>query len=211
MRIVLFGPSGSGKGTLAGSLNKRYNLPHVSSGDIFRDNIEKRTELGIRVKDLVDNGEWVPDELVADVILDRLNQPDSRNGYILDGVPRTLAQAKILQKKSPINCVIEINVADDVVLKRLRNRRLCTNCKTDHNTIRGQFDKCRKCGSELSQRADDMSDEKIMHRLVQYRNEQLPILSFYKDLGILCTINVTEDMFPSHVLEETERCLRAFK
>lgn len=188
MRLILLGAPGSGKGTLAGWLNSEYGYTHVSTGDILRENIKNETEIGKQVKPLIENGNFVPDEMIIKIVENKLEE--LQNNYILDGFPRTLNQAIALSENTNIDKVIYLNVEFDEILERLTNRRTCSNpsCKAIYNLNRYEKQTCEKCGSELFQRDDDRA-EVITHRFEIFKNQTAPLVNFYKEKGILVEIN----------------------
>ena len=180
-KIVLFGPQGAGKGTVSKILSQRYNIPHVSTGDIFRYEIKNRTPLGLRIQKYVEGGALVPDELVFEVVKNRLEKPDAENGFILDGYPRTRFQAELLVKHFDIDYVIVLNIPEEVAIERLSYRRICRNCgaiynlKTNPPKVPG---KCDICGGPLYQREDD-KPEIIRKRIDLYYKETYPAISIF--------------------------------
>ena len=179
MNIVLNGASGCGKGSMAGFLVRDYGLVHISTGDLFREQIAKQTLLGKEVESYVSTGKWVPDEVTIEVLLDRIKQPDCAKGVILDGFPRTLNQAKVLDKVLKVDLVIAIDVTDDIVQTRLGGRYMCRQCGTIHAARWDKIDKCKKCGGELYQRDDDKA-EFIQKRLENFKKNNAEILDFYR-------------------------------
>ena len=179
MNLILNGASGSGKGSMAGFLVRDFGLVHISTGDLFREQIAKRTPLGKKLDSYVSNGQWVPDEVTIEVLLDRIKQPDCAKGVILDGFPRTLNQAKALDEVLKINLVIAIDVTDEIVLARLGGRYMCRACGTIHAARWDKIDKCKKCGGELYQRDDDKA-EVIQKRLENFKKNNGEILDFYR-------------------------------
>jgi len=191
-RIILLGAPGSGKGTLSESLIKEYGVVQISTGDIFRENIKNETPLGLKAKDYMNRGELVPDSLVIELVTDRLQKDDTKNGYILDGFPRTIAQAKELdeilyEKDEEIDYVIYINVSEDILISRISGRRLCKTCGKSYH-IKNIPPKvegiCDECGGELYQRDDD-NEETAKNRIETYEKETLPLVAYYKEKGIL--------------------------
>lgn len=179
MNIILNGASGCGKGSMAGFLVRDFGLVHISTGDLFREQIAKQTPLGKKVESYVLTGKWVPDEVTIEVLLDRIKQPDCAKGVILDGFPRTLNQAKALDKVLKIDLVIAIDVTDEIVQTRLGGRYMCRDCGTIHAARWDKIDKCKKCGGELYQRDDDKA-EFIQKRLENFKKNNGEILDFYR-------------------------------
>ncbi len=197
-RIIILGAPGSGKGSQCQWITKFYDVPHISTGDIFRKNIAEGTPLGVKAKECIDKGELVPDELVIDLVKSRLDEPDCvEKGFLLDGFPRTLIQAKALSeyldsKGIKIDDVINIDVDDEEIMSRALNRRTCSNseCKAIYN-LRDNPPKvegvCDKCGSPLFVRDDD-NEETVGNRLRVYHEQTEPLINYYEALGVLHTI-----------------------
>jgi len=198
MKLILIAPSGGGKGSLADLIVKDYNIPNISTGDIFRKNINERTPLGIKAEKFVKSGAWVPDDLTIDLILDRLQYGDCKNGFILDGFPRTLNQAKALAGKVSIDAVVELDITDELVIERLAGRWMCRACQYIWNTRFEGFreDACGKCAGEIYQRDDD-KEEVIARRLAQYREANKDILNFYRKKGILFSVEIQPEYMPT--------------
>jgi len=198
MKLILIAPSGGGKGSLADLIVRDYTIPNISTGDIFRKNIREGTPLGLKAEAFVNSGKWVPDELTIDLILDRVQYGDCRNGFILDGFPRTLNQAKALAEKVEIDSVIELDITDELVISRLAGRWMCKNCQYIWNTRFEGFveGSCGKCGGEIYQRDDD-KEEFIAKRLKQYREANKDILDFYKKKGLLFTVQIGPEYMPT--------------
>ncbi|MGC8831590.1 MAG: adenylate kinase [Thermoproteota archaeon] len=187
MRIIIFGPPGSGKGTYSSRLAPRLGIPHVSTGDILRSEIESGTELGRNISSYVSNGKLVPDEVVNKVIEKRLSMNDCKKGFILDGYPRTLQQAEFLDRIVKIDFVINLNVPDEVIVRRLSSRLVCKNCGAIYNkiTLPPKVDcVCDKCGGELYQRDDD-KPEIVRERIKIYEKEVTPLLEHYRKAGVV--------------------------
>ena len=180
MNLILLGAPGSGKGTLAKNIVKNYNIPQISTGDILRANITFGTELGLKAKAYMDAGKLVPDELVIDLLQQRLEEKDCKNGFILDGFPRTLAQAEALEKIARIDSVIQIDLPFDVIEDRVVNRRICSNCGEIYNATTYDKKECSKCGAPLYQRDDDKL-ETVRNRLEVYEKQTAPLINFYSD------------------------------
>lgn len=187
MRMVIFGPPGSGKGTYSSRLAPRLGIPHVSTGDILRSEMENGTELGKNISSYVSNGKLVPDDVVNKVIEKRLSQDDCKKGFILDGYPRTLQQAVFLDSLTKIDLVINLNVPDEVLVRRLSSRLICRNCGAVYNklTLKPKAESvCDKCGGELYQREDD-KPEVVRERIRLYKNEVAPLLDNYRKTGVV--------------------------
>ena len=185
--IILLGAPGAGKVTQAALIKEKYGLPHISTGDIFRKNIREGTPLGVQVKAIIDRGELVPDELTVALVKDRLAQPDCKDGYILDGFPRTLAQAQALEGFSRPDMAINIAVENEAVIKRIAGRRMC-KCGETYHISSYDKDDCAKCGSKLYQRDDDKEDV-VRERLRVYDAQTKPLIDFYAQRGLLRTVD----------------------
>jgi adenylate kinase len=196
MNIVLFGPPGAGKGTQAKELTKKYGIPHISPGDILRANVRDGTELGMKAKEYEDRGELVPDTVLIGLIRNRLNEPDCKEGYLLDGYPRTIPQADALdiilrEIGKPLDVVINIDVSDDSLVERLSGRRTCPTCGESYHVVFNppeQQGVCDACGSQLYQREDDR-EEVIRQRLAVYNQKTKPLIDYYAKAGILVNID----------------------
>jgi adenylate kinase len=199
VKIVLLGPPGAGKGTQAKSISNRYSIPHISTGDIFRSNISENTPLGVEAKKYMDNGQLVPDEVTINMVKDRLQQDDCKNGYLLDGFPRTVHQAEALQeflqeRQETIDTALLIEVPMNFILERMTGRRVCPSCgasyhmKFNPTKIQG---KCDVCGSDVIQRKDD-SEETVNERLDVYQRQTQPLIDFYKERNQLSVVDGTK-------------------
>lgn len=190
MKIILLGPPGSGKGTQAKMMINYYGIPQISAGDILRANVAEKTELGKKAKGFMDKGALVPDNLVIDMIKERLQKNDCKNGFILDGFPRTINQAEKLGKFQEIDKVIELKARDEIIVKRLSSRRQCKNCGAIYGTdIKPKKNGiCDKCNGELYQRDDD-KEEAIRNRLKVYHSQTKPLTDYYGDKGILVDVD----------------------
>ncbi len=192
--IILLGPPASGKGTQASRLAAEYKVPHISTGDLFRENISKNTELGKTAKAYMDKGQLVPDELVLDMLFDRVSRPDCSRGYVLDGFPRTIPQAEAFDKrlqKGVDLIVLNLEVADETLIKRTSGRVSCKECGHIHNIYFSPPktpNVCDKCGGSLVQRADD-KPEVVKERLKVYHAQTEPLIGYYKSQGKLVTID----------------------
>ena len=187
MRIVILGPPGSGKGTYSSRLSARLGIPHISTGDIFREEIKSGSELGRRISEYVSNGRLVPDDTVNKVMEKRLSKEDCGRGFILDGYPRTIQQAEFLDRLSKIDVVINLNVPDEVIVRRLSSRLVCKKCGAIYNkiTLPPKVDGvCDKCGGELYQREDD-KPEVVRERIKIYKKEVAPLLEHYRKAGVV--------------------------
>jgi adenylate kinase len=196
MYIIMLGAPGAGKGTQADILSQEMNLPHIASGDLFRQALEKRTDIGLLAKGYMDKGELVPDEITIEMILERIDQPDCGSGCLLDGFPRTLQQARALDKAlkeqgRTINKAIYIEVPDEELVKRLSERWLCRTCQAPYhrtNSPPKTPGKCDRCGGELYQRPDDR-EETVKERLNVFLAQTVPILDYYENQGKLIRVN----------------------
>lgn len=183
--FIFLGPPGAGKGSLAVKVAADYNIPHISTGDIFRANIKNQTELGKKVDAIIKSGGLVSDEITCELVKDRLSQDDAKNGFILDGFPRTIPQAEMFTEICPDVKVVNFEIADEIVIKRLSTRRVCKACGANFNilTLPPKVEGvCDKCEGELFQRDDD-KQESILHRMDVYREQTEPLINFYKEKG----------------------------
>ena len=191
MNLIIFGPQGSGKGTQAEALAKKLNIPHISTGDIFRENIENQTELGQDAKKYMDRGQLVPDEIVIELIKERLKQTECQSGFILDGYPRTIPQAEVLDQVVKIDKVLEVWISDEESIMRLGSRRSCPKCGAVYHLKFNppkQENKCDKCQTELIIREDDTKDV-IKKRLTEYHQQTEPLKEYYQSQGKLIKID----------------------
>ncbi len=201
MKIIMLGAPGAGKGTQAAMISEKYGVPHVSTGDIFRANIKNGTELGKEAKKYMDQGLLVPDELTVKILLDRVAQEDCRNGYVLDGFPRNIPQAEVLDKAlaelgDKIDFAIDVEVPDEAIIARMSGRRACLSCGATYHIVNVPPRKegiCDKCGAELVLRDDDR-EETVKNRLNVYHEQTQPLIDFYTGKGILKTVDGTQDM-----------------
>lgn len=192
MRIILLGAPGAGKGTQAKIISEKLNIPHVSTGDIFRANIKGNTPLGQKAKEYMDKGELVPDELTVEIVKDRLGNVDCANGFILDGFPRTIPQAEYLDKvlvqmNINLDVALLIDVKDEDIIKRMSGRRVCTNCGATYNVVFNPTKVegiCDVCKSPVIQRADDAA-ETVLNRLETYHKQTQPLINYYEKAGKL--------------------------
>ncbi len=201
MKIVMLGAPGAGKGTQAKLIAEAYNIPHISTGDIFRANIKNNTELGKKAKEYMDKGLLVPDELTCDLVVDRLSQDDAKNGYVLDGFPRTIPQAEALtealkKRNESIDFALDVDVPDENIVKRMSGRRACINCGATYHIMYAAPKKegiCDKCGNELVLRDDD-KPETVQKRLTVYHDQTQPLIEYYKNAGVLHELDGTKDI-----------------
>lgn len=194
MKIVLLGAPGCGKGTQAEKISKEYNIPHISTGEIFRDNIKRKTPLGVQIDELIKAGKFCPDELTIEIVKDRLSKPDCENGYLLDGFPRDLVQAKALKEFANLDKVIDIDVDLSIVEARITGRRTCSKCGKGYHisTIGGQTT-CTQCGGELIIRKDD-NPEAVKTRLKVYKEQTEPLIDFYKKENLLISVDGNQEI-----------------
>ena len=201
MKIIMLGAPGAGKGTQADMICNKYNVPHISTGDIFRANIKNGTELGQKAKGYMDAGELVPDSLVVDLVIDRIHQDDCENGYVLDGFPRTIPQAEALdsalaESGEAVDYAINVDVPDENIVTRMSGRRACVKCgATYHIKYNAPATEgvCDNCGSELIQREDD-KPETVLNRLSVYHEQTQPLIDYYDGKGIVKNIDGTKDL-----------------
>ena len=201
MNLILLGPPGAGKGTQAAKIVEKYNIPHISTGDIFRANIKNGTELGNKAKTYMDQGLLVPDELVVDLVVDRVQQDDCKNGYVLDGFPRTIPQAEALDKAlaalgDKVDYAIDVNVPDENIVNRMGGRRACVGCGATYHLVYAPTKTegiCDVCGKELILRDDD-KPETVQKRLNVYHEQTQPLIDYYTKAGILKTVDGTVDI-----------------
>jgi adenylate kinase len=189
MKIVLLGAPGAGKGTQAVRLAERYKVPHISTGDIFRKNIKERTPIGVEAKSYIDKGQLVPDEVTIRIVKDRLQEKDCENGYLLDGFPRNVFQAKALDDFSEVDKVVNIDVPLHKLMRRITGRRVCGKCGESYHIdyLDGKTE-CGKCGGNLTQRADD-NEETVKSRLDVYVGQTAPLTEYYKERGVLVDVD----------------------
>ena len=198
MKLILMGPVGSGKGTQAGLISTRFGLPHISTGEIFRTNIKNNTELGKIAKSYIDKGELVPEELTNKLVADRLSQDDCKAGFILDGYPRNIAQAKFLETITDIDLALMIDLSEEKIIARLSSRRMCSKC-AQPTALEWMVDgKCEKCGGEVYVRDDD-KPEVIKNRLTKQAVSQ-ELIEFYKEKGVFNKIDATDEVEMTYAL-----------
>ena len=201
MKIIMLGAPGAGKGTQAKQIAEKYSIPHISTGDIFRANIKNGTELGKKAKTYMDQGLLVPDELTCDLVVDRIKQDDCKNGFILDGFPRTIPQAEALDAAlskmgEKMDYAIDVDVPDENIVRRMGGRRVCLNCGATYHIVSIPTKVegiCDKCSSEVVLRDDD-KPETVQKRLSVYHEQTQPLIDYYNRQGILKTVNGTRPL-----------------
>lgn len=209
MNLILLGAPGAGKGTQASFISKRYHIPHISTGDMLREAVSRSTPLGIKAKKYMNAGELVPDELVISIIKERLSEKDCVKGFLLDGFPRTIEQAKNLDAITKITCVIYISVPDNIVISRLSGRRSCA-CGAIYHIDSARPMKegiCNKCGEKLFQREDD-NEKTVANRLTQFSRQTHPVIEYYREKGILKPVDGTKVI--GDISKEVERILECY-
>ena len=212
MRLVLLGPPGAGKGTQGLMLAERYGIPQISTGEILRDHVQRGTKLGIRARSYMDRGEYVPDDLVVSMVMDRLVEPDADKGFILDGFPRTVSQAQALERalaeaEDPLTAVLKFSIGGELAVRRLIGRYTCPNCgRTYHAEFKppANDEICDVCGATLERRADD-DELTARRRLAVYREQASPLERFYAERDLLHQIDA--ESAPDEVIERTVRVL----
>ena len=201
MKIIMLGAPGAGKGTQAKQIASKYSIPHISTGDIFRANIKNGTELGKKAKEYMDQGLLVPDELTCDLVMDRIAQDDAKNGFVLDGFPRTIPQAEALDAAltkigQAMDYAIDVDVPDENIINRMSGRRACLNCGATYHIVSIPPKKegiCDSCGNELVLRDDD-KPETVKKRLDVYHDQTQPLIDYYNGKGILKSVDGTQPM-----------------
>lgn len=197
MNIILFGPPGAGKGTQAEMLRERYEIPTISTGNMIREAIKNQTPMGLAAKERIDRGELLADEVVVEIVKERLSQPDCAKGFILDGFPRTIPQAKALEEMDVfIDAAIEIQLADETIVSRMSGRRTCLTCGATYHVQYNppkQDGVCDVCGEALVQRADD-KPETVLERLRVYHEQTAPLSEFYRSRNMLRTVQGQEEL-----------------
>ena len=201
MKLIMLGAPGAGKGTQAKKIAEKYQIPHISTGDIFRANIKAGTELGMKAKSFMDQGQLVPDEVTIGMLLDRISQDDSKNGYVLDGFPRTIPQAESLtaalkERGEKIDYAVNVDVPDDNIINRMSGRRACVGCGATYHVVYNapkSEDICDTCGEKLILRDDD-KPETVQKRLNVYHEQTQPLIDYYKNAGVLKEVDGTKNM-----------------
>lgn len=216
LKIVLLGPPGAGKGTQAKLISEKYSIPHISTGDIFRKNISEKTKLGIEAKKYIDNGQLVPDQVTIDIVKDRLTKDDCKEGFLLDGFPRTVKQAEALdeflnENHNKIDAALLIDVEEKFILERMTGRRVCPSCGASYHIkfnppkVEG---KCDACNSDLIQRKDD-TEVTVKERLDVYNKQTQPLIDYYKNQDALLKVEGTKEI--NAVFDEICDALKAVK
>ena len=216
MRLVLLGPPGAGKGTQGVLLAERYGIPQISTGDILRDHVQRGTRLGIQARSYMDRGEYVPDGVVVSMVMNRLEEPDADKGFILDGFPRTVAQAEALERAletadEPLSAVLKYSVGGELAVRRLLGRYTCPNCgRTYHTEFKppAEDELCDICGASLERRADD-DELTVRRRIAVYREQASPLELFYVERDLLHQIDA--EATPDEVVERTMRVLEGIE
>jgi adenylate kinase len=216
MRLVLLGPPGAGKGTQGVLLAERYGIPQISTGEILRDHVQRGTKLGIRARSFMDRGEYVPDDVVVSMVMDRLADPDADKGFILDGFPRTVAQAEALESAleeadEPLTAVLKFSVGGELAVRRLVGRYTCPNCgRTYHMEFKppAEDELCDVCGAKLERRADD-DELTARRRLAVYREQASPLERFYAERDLLHQVDA--EATPDEVIERTLKVLEVLE
>ena len=201
MKLIMLGAPGAGKGTQAKKIAEKYQIPHISTGDIFRANIKAGTELGMKAKSYMDQGQLVPDEVTIGMLLDRISQDDSKNGYVLDGFPRTIPQAEsltaaLLARGEKIDYAVNVDVPDENIVNRMSGRRACLGCGATYHIVYNApktADVCDACGEKLVLRDDDQP-ETVQKRLGVYHQQTQPLIDYYNKEGVLVEVDGTQDM-----------------
>ncbi|MBR0156956.1 MAG: adenylate kinase [Clostridia bacterium] len=188
MKLILLGPPAAGKGTQAEGIAERYSLAHISTGDMLRAEIALKTPLGLEAKALIDEGNLVPDDIINRMVAGRIQREDCANGFLLDGYPRTLAQAEVLSELADIDAVIDIEVPGEIIIRRVASRRVCPACGHTESVQPGEEEICEKCGAALIQRADD-TEEKMRHRLEVYHESTEPLIHYYTERGLIAPVD----------------------
>lgn len=213
MHLLIMGAPGSGKGTCAVELKSFYGIPHISTGEIFRKAISDKTPLGVIAQELIDQGHFVPDDITNQIVKERLSEDDCKHGFLLDGYPRNLAQAEALSEmlnelNIKLDAAIDLEIEDQVIVDRIVNRRLCSKCGKGYNLISlppKQEGICDDCNSPLYQRKDD-NVETIKERIAVYNEQTKPIISYYKNLGILVSVNADQEI--NDVIESIKQMVK---
>ena len=210
MNIILLGAPGAGKGTQASKIVDTFKLPHISTGEIFRENIKNETPIGVQAKVYIDQGFLVPDDVTCEIVKERISREDCENGFLLDGFPRTIPQAEALDTMTKVDIVINLDVDQALLLERLCGRRVCKDCGESYHVSRLNGEtKCVRCGGELYQRKDD-NPETVQSRLDVYNAQTAPLIAYYKRKGILFNVsgNATPDEVNATVTEKLNAMIK---
>ena len=200
MKLLIMGPQGSGKGTVARELSKILNIPTISTGDLFRNIINSGSELGKKLKSIMDAGPLVPDDLTEDILKQRLAEKDCRKGYILDGFPRSISQMQLLKKITQVDKVLYLDVDYDTVIDRIGGRRTCPKCGYIHNIkFAGDPENCSQCGTKYVTRSDD-TEEAIKKRLETFQQQTIPVVEYFRKKNLVIDIDASKD--PEHTLKQ---------
>lgn len=199
MNILIMGPAGAGKGTMSELILKEYDIPHISTGDMLRENVKNNTDLGKEAKSYMDAGKLVPDDVINAMVEKRLQEADCQKGYLLDGFPRTLVQAEAFSSIAekigkPVECVLALEVDFEILKERITGRRVCSKCGAIyhiHNFPSKVEGICDECGAELKQRADD-TVEKLTQRMTEYDNSTKPVIDFYEEKGVVVHLDASQ-------------------
>ena len=202
MKLVFLGPPGAGKGTQADKVCAEVKIPHISTGDLLRTAIRQETPIGISAKSFIDKGQLVPDSVVIEMVKERLSEDDCKEGFLLDGFPRTVAQAEALDQIAHIDVALNIDTPDDIIIDRLSGRRVCAECGGTYHTSLLKEDKCPACGGAVYQRDDD-KPETVTNRLAVYQEKTAPLIDYYQKKGILSTADCRG------TIEENYRAVKA--
>lgn len=194
MKIIFLGPPGAGKGTQAERICEKFGIAHISTGDILRKELKEKTELGQQAQSYIDQGKLVPDEVIINIVEQRLKQDDCKKGFLLDGFPRTLPQAEAIDGRIDIDCAINLDAPEKLLIERICGRRVCRDCGATYHVSRiKEGDSCVKCGGELYQRNDD-KPETVENRLKVYAEQTQPLIDYYDAKGILKTVDSSRDL-----------------
>lgn len=216
MNLLIMGPAGAGKGTMSEKITEKYGIPHISSGDMFRAEIAGKTELGLKAQEYMVKGELVPDEITIGMVSNRIQQPDCKNGYLLDGFPRTLPQAVALSELTeklgiPLEAIVVLTVEYDSLMRRITGRRICPKCGAIYNiySLPSKVDGiCDVCGGTLKQRSDD-TEEGLKERLAEFDRQTRPVLDHFADRGLTKEVNASQPI--EKVWEDVQKALEEFQ